>query len=139
VEMFLEYPPSVTAAVTSPRSGMQCDAQFARFCPNTPQIRAALDRQMRILTLHNEKMQRERLIKEGRTLPPHLKPGPTAEERAKHVSQLRAKHPNLFRGEMSAEPRPGAFRSLAELAAEVGMTAAEAEEKLAAAERASRR
>lgn len=62
--IFAGYPPSVTAAVTSPLTGMQRDPKYQGKRPDTPQIVAELNREMRIFNENAARQQVKRITRE---------------------------------------------------------------------------
>lgn len=130
VEIFLAYPPSVTASVTSPLTGMQRDATYAKRRPTTPQIVAALELAAAKLHEHNARMRTKRIAASD----PPRDGRPSLEE-------LQAKFPwlNLSRDRQTrpaaAAGRGDAFTPLGELMRQAGVT----QEQLDDAEKASKR
>jgi hypothetical protein len=111
--LFATYPPSVTAAVTSPLTGIQCREEFLKFPPTHAQIRKELEREMEIFRRNAVRHQVLRVAKEE----PLSTNRPTMDE-------LRAKYPDLLskdRGDRISERRQ-TFRSLSEIAKECGVS-----------------
>lgn len=108
-----EFPDSVIENVTSPKTGIQTEASFP---PSLAELKARCVRSER--ALQNIELAKARA---DRVKPQILPPV----DRTKHetIEELRSKHPDLLSRRTDRLHRAPVFRSLAEIAAEAGVSA----------------
>ena len=111
------YPPSVTAAVTSPITGIQTRPEFLEFMPSHGHIKRALDHEKEIFDRSALRERAKRISRASPdTAPDALKRPLDLEKYADLIgpgARSRARHGNA---------RPSGFRSLADIAQECGVT-----------------
>lgn len=108
-----EFPDAVVENVTSPKTGIQAEASFP---PSLAELKARCVRSER--ALQNIELAKARSDRVEPQIAPPV-------DRTKHetIEELRAKYPDLLSRRTDRPHRAPVFRSLAEIAAEAGVSA----------------
>lgn len=128
--IFSGYPPSVTASVTDPLTGMQRNPKYQGKRPDTPQIVAELNREMRIFNENAARAQTKRITREREA---RGERPPLSENALAYLRRDRSATADAVTGIAPRQRKPG-FRPLSELMAEYGVT----QEQIDEAERKAR-
>ena len=114
IAVFMRYPESVVVPVTEPATGLPAKLKWL---PSIAEIREACERAMEPILRQRE---RERIEDEWR----RALPAPPRDARPT-MAELHERYPILRLGREASVPRRQAFRSLGEIAAEAGVSAAQ--------------